>query len=327
MTTQFNSNERQLSRLKIAPQSKIPKPKVVASSSTFLSSFPVQDLSSESNNTPTSSTNNFKTNLDFLLESGLKAQIDTVSGEEHSWLIGAERGSSDVDDFLNQFEDCIDVEGPLQTHYVPSDVESQGSHDGPIDDVPIVEEEELEMDRSNHLTGYLQAFVGKLCSMAKTLEWLKAQPFSFTPSTPLYRSRNKDTYENDTRSGAASSCKSSRSLSAAFDLAAIEPAAFGFTELPSSCCISRSTEIRLSNYLEEDNYEDYLSACSDFEDEEETIIPTTAAAGSPGGQVSVSSKSSGADSDELHQSLLNNASLRVDGVNDWLSNGWQPEYQ
>jgi hypothetical protein len=344
MTSHLNSNEGEVPRLKMLSQSKIPKPKA-ATSSSMLSSFPVHlhstDISTEPN-TPATTIANNAFNLDLLLDSGLKTQMATAPGEEHSWFISADRGS-DVDELLDQleFEDCIDdgelIEGSIPMHYVPSDIEeeSQGSHDGPIDTDPSTK---------HHQSGYLQAFVGKLCSMAKTLEWLKAQPFSFTPQTPLDRSNNGiDINSNDsnTRSGAASSCKSSRSLSAAFDLAALEPSVFqcsGATppaasrgrqkqdvleaELSSSrsyvsCSIAPQFVRRGYNTdVEDEEEDDFLSACSDCGED----VATAATALNSPGQASVSSQSSSADSDGMHASLLK-ASMCVGGVNEWLSNG------
>ena len=355
METRENLNDCQLSRLKIATQSRIPKPKVSNAKASTLSSFPVHLQSTKIYSEPCTPKCNL--NLDSLMDSALKASMATVAGEEHSWLIGAERASSsNVDELLDQFEefqDCIDVAvEPLHTlHNLPSEIEeSQGSYDGPIDTTVKEEDEVYIGEESNHPNGYLQVFMSRLYSIAKTLDWLKAQPFSFTPETPLERSNtgnnNIDTRSNgsNTHSTGASSCKSSRSLSAAFDLAALEPAAFQFSgtvavqNLESGCsssCVSRSItthypheySTRLQGRLhfgyEEEDEDDFLSACSDFEEEESTVTAITAA--SPG-QISISSKSSGADSDELHQSLLKTASMGVGGVNEWLSNGWQDQY-
>lgn len=345
MTSQFNSNDGHLSRLRMPPQSRIPKPKAAASSY-MLSSFHVHldttELSSESC-TPATANNSIE-NLDLLLDSSLKAQMATAD-EERSWLIGADRGS-DVDELLDQFlefEDCVDDEGSLPSCYVPSDTEeSQGSHADPLEDTcsTIGEDEEVQ-DKMSQNNGYLQAFVG---SMAKTLRWL-AQ--TFRPATPLDRSnvdRNAYSSSNDrnTRSGAASSCKSSRSLSAAFDLAALEPEVFQFAsavevaaggqqcllepELSSSNYnVSRSIASQLHCHYEnhqvedeDDDEDDFLSACSEICEGTITSRPATAAA-SPG-QLSISSESSGADSEEMHLSLLK-TSLGVGAVSDWLSNG------
>lgn len=349
METRESLNDCQLSRLKIATQSRISKPKVSTAKASTLSSFPVHLQSTEIYSEPCTPKCNL--NLDTLMDSALKASMATVAGEEHSWLIGAERASSsNVDDLLDQFEefqDCIDVDvEPLHTlHDLLSEIEeSQGSYDGPID-TTIREEDEVYIgEENNHENGYLQAFMSRLYSIAKTLDWLKAQPFSFTPETPLERSNTgntaTDTRSNgsNTQSTGASSCKSSRSLSAAFDLAALQPAAFQFSSaagqnLESGCsssCISRSIathypceySTRLQGRLhfgyEEEEEDDFLSACSDIEE-------GTVTAASPG-QTSISSKSSGADSDELHQSLLKTASMGVGGVNEWLTNGWQDQY-
>jgi hypothetical protein len=318
MTPQFSSNDGHLSRLKMPPQSKIPKPKVDASSH-MLSSFPVHLLSTEvSLSEPCTPANNSNENLDLLLDSGLKAQMATA-GEEHTWLIGTDRGS-DVDELLDQFlefEDCIDGE-VLTSSYVPSDVEeSQGSHAGPLEDTCSITGGEEQQEKILRNSGYLQAFVGKLCSMAKTLEWLKAQPFSFTPETPLDLSNvDRNAYSNDRNasSGAASSCKSSRSLSAAFDRAA------GLSSV-SNYSVSRSIASQLNRHYEgqtvedEDEEDDFLSAYSEIC--QDATASTTAVSPS---QSSMSSESSGADSEEMHRSLLK-TSIGTEGVSDWLSSG------
>lgn len=346
MKSQEISNDCKLSRLKMAPQSKIPKPKV-SSAASVLTSYPVHlhstELSSEPC-TPAGAINS--SNLDSLIDSALKASM--AKEEEHSWLIGADRGSN-VDELLDQldhveYEDCIEGSIPAYDNYLPSDLEeSQGSHYGPIDTTNNREEEvglsEGKLEDS-HARGYLQAFVGRLCSVAKTLDWLKSQPFSFTPETPLERS-NMDSDDSNTRSTGSSSCKSSRSLSAAFDLAAIEPQTFRCSGVAaehdtksgaSSSCVSRSiaTQFRdynrvegKPNFNDEEEDDDFLSACSDSDYFEDSTAPPPAAASSE--QFSTnSSTSSGADSDELHRSLIK-TSMGAGGVTEWLSNGWQAD--
>lgn len=310
----------------------------------MLNSFNVHPHSSELSSEPCTpaTANNSNENLDLLLDSGLKAQMATA-GEEHNWLIGADRGG-DVDELLDQFlefEDCIDGEGLIPPDCVSSDIkESQESHAGPLEDTcnNIEEEgEEEELEKILQKDGYLLNFWFRV---AKTLKWLKTQPFSFTPETPLDLSNMDEIAHSNASSRAASSCKSSRSLTAAFDLAALEPEAFQFAGTPtrgehqcllepgllssSKYSVSRSIVYQLDLQYEdrrvedEDEGDDFLSACSEI-GEDAIATAATFAATCPG-QLSMSSESSGADSDEMHRSLLK-TSMGTAGVSEWLSSG------
>lgn len=324
-STMPRTNERLKPRLLARSESKIPKPRIHVSAESS-SSFPVQlrgieDVSELSE--PTTPAPVFQQSLDLLIDTALKDCVASAGGVRRSWLVDSEPGS-DVEELLDdlEFEDCIDSwpENSSPGYALPSDCESMGSWSPDVDRIPDKGEPEPQASAPS----LILTIISKLRNVARMLTWLKFQPLTSTLATPATSKTNL------IPSSRASSCKSSRSLSSAFDQAAVLPTTFLAARWHQSFATHNDNSIP-------DDDDDYKSACSDLEafadcidtfcqeDSRQCCTPFqhhflgASVLCSPG-QVSLASDSSGADSEQLHSSLLK-SSLSRSTISEWLSSG------
>lgn len=310
------TNERLRPRLLTHSESKIPKPRIFVAAESS-SSFPVQLRGIESVTEPTTPAPVIQQSLDLLIDTALKECVDSAGGARRSWLLDSERGT-DVEELLDdlEFEDCIETwpEGSSPGYSLPSDNESMGSWSP--DTYRIADTGQPEPQAST--SGHIRAMINKLRNL---LTWLKFQPLTSTPATSK---------TSNTPSSSASSCRSSRSLSSAFDRAAVQPMAFLAARWHKIWEAHDDTPM-----LDDDADDDFKSACSELEEftdcmdghcgEESHQVKTRWEQGnasllSSPGQISLASGSSGADSEQLHSSLLK-SSLSRSTISEWLSSG------